>query len=268
MIDLYRMQTDDTEWLYAPRTPYVQRESGQKHLEIIFPYRRDMPADERYPVILFVPGAAWYRQEMFNNVPQYARLAEKGAVVAAVEVRSSEEAKFPAQVEDVLAAMYHLARDAERWHIDPHRMFLAGNSSGGHIALMTVLTAMRELAEAQEFTLRGVIAVSAPSDMRMCGGQPSLDLLGLQSLEENPGLVSAASCGPYITREAALPRVLLIHGTADDVVPVAHSERLHKQLVIAAKRVELLCVSGAGHGGAWQWRDAMLERIMRFVREG
>lgn len=268
MTDVRRVPHDDTEWLYAPDVPYAQRESGGLSLQMIFPYRRDMAADERYPVILFVPGAAWYRQEMYNSVPQWAKLAEKGAVVAAVQVRASTEAKFPAQVEDLLAAMRHLAQDADRWHIDPHRMYLCGHSSGAHIALMTVLTRVQELATAPDFTLRGVMAFSAPTDMQLCGGQPSLDLLGIAGLSDDPERVAAASCAPYITREAPLPRMLLIHGTQDDVVPIMHSERLHRQLVIAGKRVEFLCVSGAGHGGAWQWRDGMLERLMRFVREG
>lgn len=267
MNEIRRIPNDDTEWLYAPDEPYAQRETGPLTLQLIFPYRRDMTAQERYPVVLYVPGAAWYRQEMYNSVPQWAKLAEKGVVVAAVRVRASTEAKFPAQVEDVLDAIRHLAKDAEKWHIDPHRMYLYGQSSGGHIALMTVLKGRDELAEAQEFTLRGVIAVSAPTDMALCGGQPSLDLLGLSAMEDDPERVRAASCGPYIARNAPMPRMLLIHGTQDEVVPITHAERLHKQMVIAGKRVEFLCVSGAGHGGAWQWRDALLERLMRFIEQ-
>ncbi|MBE5795892.1 MAG: hypothetical protein E7327_00760 [Clostridiales bacterium] len=268
MIDLYRAQAEETEWLYAPEEPYAQRDGATLRLQLIFPFRRDMPADERYPVVLFVPGAAWYRQEMYNSVPQWAKLAERGAVVAAVQVRSSQEAVFPAQTEDLMDAIRHLAREAEKWHIDPHRMFLAGHSSGGHIALMTVMLHMAELAAAQEYTLRGVIAASAPTDLRLCGGKPSLDLLGLSSLEEDPERVAAASCYPYVNRTAPLPRILLIHGTQDAVVPIAHTERLHHQLVLAGKRVEFLCLSGAGHGGAWQWRNALLDRMMKFMRDG
>ena len=259
---------DDTEWLYAPDVPYAQRETGGLRLQLIFPWRRDMQPEERYPVVLFVPGAAWYRQEMYNSVPQWAKLAEKGAVVAAVQVRSSKEATFPAQTEDLLAAMQHLARDAQKWHIDPHRMYLCGQSSGGHIALLTALSRLQEIAAAPDYTLRGVIAISSPTDMTLCGGQPSLDLLGVAALSQAPERVEAASCGTYITPDAPLPRILLVHGTADDVVPMAHSERLHRQLLAVRKRVEFLQVTGAGHGGAWPWRDALLERVMKFVREG
>ena len=258
----------ETEWLYAPDVPYAQRESGPLKLQLIFPYRQDMPRSERYPVALFVPGAAWYRQEMYNGVPQWAKLAEMGVVVAAVQVRSSQEAAFPAQTEDLLAAMQHLARDAEKWHIDPNRMYLFGQSSGGHIALLTLLTRLQEIAEAPDYTLRGLIALSAPTDMRLCGGQPSLDLLGLRSLEEDPAKVEAASCASYITSGAPLPRILIIHGTADDVVPPEHSERLYRQLLSVHQRAEYLRVGGAGHGGLWPWREPLLQRVMRFIREG
>lgn len=268
MTDQRMMTFDDTEWLYAPDVPYAEHGGVQLRMQLIFPYRREMAAEERYPVMLFLPGAAWYRQEMYNGVPQWAKLAEKGIVFAAVQVRASDEAKFPAQTEDVLAAMRHLAKEAAKWHIDPHRMYLCGQSSGGHIALMSLLTKLEEIGSAPDFTLRGVIAVSAPTDMSLCGGKPSLDLLGVSSFEETPEAVAAASCGTYISREVPLPRFLLIHGIADEVVPIAHSERLHRQLLIARKRVEFLQVSGAGHGGAWQWRDGMLERLMKFVREG
>lgn len=259
---------NETEWLYAPDIPYVQRETGELRLQLIFPYRRDMLPTERYPVVIFVPGAAWYRQEMYNSLPQWAKLAEMGAVVAAVQVRSSQEARFPAQTDDLLAAMAHLAKDADKWHIDPNRMYLCGQSSGGHIALLTVLSRLGEIANAPDYTLRGVITLSAPTDMTLCGGQPSLDLLGLTSLQEDPQRVAAASCARYITADAPLPRILIVHGTADDVVPILHGDRLHRQLLAARKRVEFLQVAGAGHGGMWPWREPLLQRVMRFIREG
>ena len=258
----------ETEWLYAPDVPYLQRGGDTLKIQLIFPYRRNMPETEKYPVVVFVPGAAWYRQEMYNSVPQWAKLAEMGVVVAAVQVRSSQEALFPAQTEDLLAAMQYLARDAARWHIDPNRMYLCGQSSGGHIALLTMLSRLQEIAAAPDYTLRGLIAISAPTDMRLCGGKPSLDLLGLTSLEEDPDRVAAASCGSYITADAPLPRILLIHGTEDPVVPMAHSDRLHRQLLAMRKRVEFLQVAGAGHGGAWPWREALLTRLMKFIHEG
>lgn len=255
----------DMEWLYAPDQPYVRRESGELRLQIIFPYRPQW-AGERFPVVLFVPGAAWYRQEMYNSVPQWARLAERGVVVAAAQVRSSKEAKFPAQIDDLLDAMRYIAADADRWHIDPHRMYLCGQSSGGHLSLLTALRRSREIASAEDFTLRGVIAVSAPTDMELCGGKPTCDLLGVEQLSDAPDKAAAASCEMYITPAADLPSVLLIHGSADESVPAEHSRRLHGLLLRAGKPVELIDVPGAGHGGAWQWEKEIISRMTAFIR--
>ena len=255
----------DIEWLYAPDLPYARRDSGELRIQLIFPYRRQW-ADERFPVVLFLPGAAWYRQEMYNSVPQWAKLAERGVVVAAVQVRSSKDAKFPAQTDDLLDAMHAIAAQAERWHIDPHRMYLCGQSSGGHIALLTAMRRSGEIVAAEDFTLRGVIAVSAPTDMALCGGKPTCDLLGVEDLSAAPEKTAAASCAGYITPAAEIPPVLLIHGDADEIVPAEHSQLLHRLLCNAGKPVEMVLVPGENHGGAWQWRREIIDRMMAFIR--
>lgn len=255
----------DIEWLYAPDDPYVRHEGGELRLQIIFPYRREWNG-ERFPVVLFVPGAAWYRQEMYNSVPQWAKLAERGVVLAAVQVRSSGEAKFPAQTEDLLAAMRHIAADADRWHIDPQRMYLCGQSSGAHLSLLTALIRRQEITAASDLCLRGLIAISAPTDMSLCGSKPSCDLLGVEKFSDAPEKVAAASCGTYITDAAELPPMLLVHGTKDDIVPIEHSRRLYGQLQKNGKPVELYEVPGVGHGGAWQWSQPVLDRMMKFIQ--
>ena len=244
---------DDTEWLYAPDEVYARRAGVTLKMQLIYPRRHVWAADERFPVVVYIPGAAWRQQDMYSSVPQWAKLAERGMVVAAVQVRASTEACFPAQTTDVMDAIRALARDAARWHIDPHRMYLMGASSGGHLALMTMLMRMQELAQAPDFTLRGVIAQSAPTDLWRCGEKPTLDLLGLRQLAEDPEAVRDASCGAYIRREVPLPRILLMHGTADDVVPPG------------AQRPAAPAAHGGGQGGTLHqderggpWRRALL----------
>ncbi len=256
-----------TEWLYAPNQPYAQREDSELCFQLLFPYRRQWDTDERYPLLLFVPGAAWYRQEMYNSIPQYARLAERGVVVAAVQVRASTQAHFPAQVQDVLDALHHLLGQAERWHIDPQKVFLGGNSSGGHIALLTALSHARELSECPDMRLRGVVTMSAPTDMHLLGGKPSLDLLGVGSLQEDAEKVNAASCATYITPNAPIPPILLLHGTEDEVVSSIHAVRLHDCMTEAGKDTELVLMQDVNHGGAAFWCDKVLDRILTFMRE-
>lgn len=268
LYDMTMLRTDDTEWLYVPDQVYAKRRTGDLKLQLIFPFRREWPENVRLPLVVFIPGAAWYEQEMYNGVPQWSRLAERGAVVAAVQVRASTKACFPAQVDDVLDAIHHLVKEADRWHIDPTRVYLMGQSSGGHIALMTLFMRMKELADAPDFLLRGVITQSAPTDLWRCGGEASLELLGLESLSDDPEKVHAASCAGYISREAPLPRILLMHGTVDEVVPIEHSMLLHRQLVLASKVVRFIRMNGVGHGGAAFWSPEALDSVIGFVNEG
>ena len=70
-------------------------------------------------------------------------------------------------------------------------------------------------------------------------------LLGARYASQ-PDIYKKASPIEHVTKEAA--PFLIIHGTADVIVPVIHSERLHDKLIAAGARSELLTVSGKGHG--------------------
>lgn len=63
-----------------------------------------------------------------------------GFAVAAVAVRSSSQATFPAQVHDGKAAVRWLRAHALRYHLDPGRFAVMGNSSGGWLASMLGVT--------------------------------------------------------------------------------------------------------------------------------
>jgi acetyl esterase/lipase len=130
-----KINCDDIEWLYAPDEEYFTYDDYKRHLQMIIPYRRIWENDEKYPLLLFIPGSAWKKQEMYNNIPQYEHLAEKGIVFAALQYRESDIAVFPAQIYDVHHAINYLVENSQRLHIDTDRIFIAGNSSGGHIAL-------------------------------------------------------------------------------------------------------------------------------------
>ncbi len=255
------------EYLYIPDVHYASPGGIPRRMQLIVPYD---PTDRRYPAVLHVPGAAWHRQEMYNDLPKISRLAETGCVMAAVQVRESDIAPFPAQVEDIAAAVAFLRENAERFHIDPDRVLLMGNSSGGHLVLMTMLLRA-------DLALRGVIALSAPTDLLLCAaepcpegmfpdGRPTERLLGLRDLPAHPEEANRASCAMYITTETRLPPVLLLHGDADGVVSVEHSRSLHRLLREARQEVSYLELPGVGHGGMAFWSEEAFRRIAAFIQ--
>ena len=100
----------------------------------------------RQPLVVYVHGGGWRRGDSrtlgaFVNFPAVlASLAGRGYVVAAVNYRLSGEARCPAAVEDVNAAIAFLRQHADRFGIDPERVILWGDSAGAHLAALSAET--------------------------------------------------------------------------------------------------------------------------------
>ena len=267
---------NELQWMYSQDWVYRDYGSCKRHLQILFPYRRDMPGDERYPLILFIPGSAWHKQEMYNGIPQYARLAERGFVVAAMEYRESDIAAFPAQVEDVCSALAFIPSIADNFHIDLNRIFLMGNSSGGHIAMMAALFNAHGLCGPMP-KLSGVISESGSTDLLLCAKdplppwmtvRPSAVLLGVDRIEGNEDAARKASCAAYITESVELPPVLLLHSEYDPIVSVENSQTLYDKLTETGHEVWFFEIRGnADHGGATFYDGKVLDIVQTFCEK-
>ena len=92
-----KIECDDLEWLYVPDEVYADYDGCKRCLQLFIPYRQNLAAEETFPLVLFIPGSAWYRQEVYNSLPAYSRLAERGIVTAILQFRESMIAPFPAK---------------------------------------------------------------------------------------------------------------------------------------------------------------------------
>jgi acetyl esterase len=73
------------------------------------------------------------------------RLAkESDAVIVAVDYRLAPEFKFPAAVEDAMAALRWIALHAEELVLDSNRLAVGGDSAGGNLAAVCALIARDE----------------------------------------------------------------------------------------------------------------------------
>lgn len=260
-------------WLYSQDWEYRDYGDCKRHLQIIFPYRNGMGKEEKFPLILLIPGSAWHKQEMYNDIPQYAALAKRGFVVAAMEYRESDIAPFPAQIEDVCNALKFMPSIAENFHMDLDHIFLMGNSSGGHIAMITALYSAHGLCERLP-EISGVILESASTDILICSKnplppwldiRPSAVLLGVDRIEGNEALARKASCDMYVTKDIALPPVLLLHSELDPVVPVENSRTLYEKLVATGHEASYYELEKSdAHGGAAYYGETVLDIIQRF----
>lgn len=272
-----KVTTDYIQCLYSQNIEYHAYGNCKRHLQILFPFKPEMSPEDKYPLILFIPGSAWHKQELYNDIPQYAALSKKGYVVAVMEYRESDLAIFPAQIEDVCNALNFIPTIADVFHIDLNRIFLMGNSSGGHIAMMSVLYHAHKMC-ADLPPISGVIVESGSTDILTCSKTPlppwmkiraSAVLLGVDKIEGNEELAKKASCGMYITENIKLPPVLLIHCEKDPIVSVENSRLLYDQLTAAKQDVLYYEIeANDAHGGAVFYDDRILDIIHHFCDRG
>jgi acetyl esterase/lipase len=92
-----------------------------------------------FPTVLDLHGGAWRRKDRFAEEPMDRAIAAAGALVVAIDLRLSEEAPYPASVQDANYGVRWLKSRAAEWNGDPSRVGVYGSSSGGHVAQLLAL---------------------------------------------------------------------------------------------------------------------------------
>jgi len=93
-----------------------------------------------FPTVILVHGGAWITGNHKMENPFAMELARRGYVAATVEYRLSQEAKYPAALHDLKAAVRYLRVNAARYRIDPKRIAAVGASAGGHLVALLGVT--------------------------------------------------------------------------------------------------------------------------------
>ena len=213
--------------------------------------------DKRHPVILCIHGGGFRagKRERWDDLCK--RLAERGYVAATVTYRLAPKYQFPAAVHDVKAAVRWLRANADKYHIDPDRIGVIGDSAGGHLVQFLGVTGDVPQFEGeggfpdQSSRVTCVVNYYGPSDLTKSYGK-SVDAaevlplwLGGDAIKEHHRHILASPL--YWVTPAAAP-TLLIHGTEDPYVAYEQAVWIRDKLQAADVEVELLTLEGAGHG--------------------
>ena len=210
---------------------------------------------------------------MYNDIPKLVELAKRGFAIGAMEYRESDIAKFPAQIEDVANALDFITEKAEQFHFDMERLFLMGNSSGGHIATMAALFDAHGLCKKLP-KVSGVICECGSNEILICANEelppwmkvrPSTVLLGIDSFDGNEEIALKASASTYVSKEVVLPPMCIFHSENDPVISVENSRTLYKALETNGHQVEYYELeNNDAHCGATYFSDAILDIIQAF----
>ena len=192
---------------------------------------------EPVPGLIFIHGGGWSGGDKKVYRLHASRYAQRGYVAVSIAYRFSGEAPFPAAVQDAKCAVRWMRTEGKRYGIDPNNIAVLGGSAGGHLAMMVGYSSdVKELEGQgghQQVSSRpqAVVNLYGPSDLTTPLGQAS-DLvhkfLGGKKYEEDPELYEKASPIHYLTKDD--PPTLILHGTLDEVVPIAQSDVLAARL--------------------------------------
>jgi len=196
--------------------------------------------------ILLLHGGAWQRGDRHQLRAYGIHLAREGFVSVSSSYRLTPEAPWPAQMDDVHAALRYLRDNARALAIDPARIAAVGASAGGHLALLAAAGAFAP-APAAPVPLRAVVAIFPPTllsprDAMEEGAVPALALLGDRDTPE-----ASAEASPLRYVGPGFPPTLLLHGNADELVPARASMRMYEALLAARVPAELHMVADQPH---------------------
>lgn len=262
--------------------PYAQIDGTTLHLQIITPASRNRNnSTQTYPCLVYVQGSAWFKQNLCAKIGMLCRFAERGYVVAIVEYRHSGIAPFPAMPLDTRNAIRFMKKNAEQYHVDPDRVYVGGDSSGGHSAMFSQI-----LQDDQEDTnlypginadVKGIISYYGASSMMLSDGMPSTVnhhlpdspegiVMGGVNLREHPELCRYMSVECNVDENTPLPKVLMFHGSKDRTINPRVSVVIYQKLKSVGKDVRLYIIDGADHGGPEFFSEPVMKLLEDFIQ--
>ena len=208
------------------------------------------PEDANGAAIAFMMSGGWFSRwsPPERLAERFADMLDAGFTVIPVYHGSAPRYKVPEAYADVSRAIRHIKLHADEQGIDPDRIGVTGGSAGGHLSLMIGLDADAGDPDARDPVLRGdnhvatVVAYFPPVDLRPITGPndrfPALDF----------DSELAAAISPILHIDSDDPSTLLIHGDADDLVPISQSEDIYAVLSEQGVESDFITIPGGQHG--------------------
>src|SRR4051794_495008 len=209
-----------------------------------------------FPAVILVHGGGWVRGDRLTEVQSlFAPLTKAGFAWFSIDYRlSSDWMQFGAAIEDVENAVRFVKAHAAEYRIDPGTVALLGESAGGQLAAMAALNASGETR------VNAVVALYTPTDLVDLAKNSALVPQQIrESFQGTPFetlmMARLRQLSPLYNLKRDAPPFLLIHGTADRLVPFAQSEAMCNRMKATGASCELYSVQGAGHGIRW-WESS------------
>lgn len=249
-------------------------------LDLYYPATKKDQSDSSHPVIIYTHGGCWAagsRQGVANGSFKvvFEKLLDKGFAVASVEYRLCRPKSSVTMrdcVIDSKDAVRYLSKNSGGLKLDPKRFFAMGDSAGGQIAQMMLLTSPETLPGDKDlstvpYKMLAGVSWYGPCDfekMDLFNHDDRADFwdrFGARILGEAPNTDDAReryremSPVNYLSKDS--PPLLMIQGDRDTTIPVKHAYYMKQKAEAAGASVEILIIKNAGHN--WRKVDADID---------
>jgi acetyl esterase/lipase len=238
-----------------------------------------LPEGVREPrLIVWVHGGAWTTG---NKTAYPAFLTQNGFAVASLDFRSSNDARFPANVHDIKAGIRFLRAKAKEYGYRADRIGIVGASSGGHLAALVGVTGGNKELEGSEgdypkesSSVQAIVSYFGASDLTTILAQstppglavraPALDRLFGTSPDKAPELARLASPIFHVDRDD--PPAFVLHGDQDLQMPVNQTLELKWAYENAGNHIDMVILHGVDHVAPPFFEAKPVEQVVQFLK--
>lgn len=215
-------------------------EEPEACLDVVYPEGTSSPL----PLFVWVHGGGWVGGSKDELTGYFKILASEGYVVVGANYSRAPEYHYPTPLRQLMQALQHLQANADRYHIDPQRIVLGGDSAGAQIAaqlavLITTPGYADKVGVAPTVTpqqLRGLVLACGAYDLDLAtqttsvAGQVFMNILTWAYTGDRHFLAHPDSRTWSVTANltSAFPPSLITVGNADPLA--AHSKLLARKL--------------------------------------
>jgi acetyl esterase/lipase len=222
---------------------------------------------KKYPGVVIIHGGGWTggKRDAAREINIGTTLASHGYVCLSIDYLlhdpQSDKSCWPQNLHDCKTAVRWLRANSERLHLDREHIGVIGGSAGGHLATMVGVTGPSDGLDPagpygdQSCAVNCVVDLYGPAEF----GSRDIAILR-KTRSEAPELYKAFT--PLTWLDKNDPPFLILHGTADETVPLAQSELLAAALKKHGVERHLEIVEGAPHTFHLQPKEMDLRPIV------
>jgi acetyl esterase/lipase len=262
------------------RVAPAQQEAPKRIQDVIYRKKQGValtldvfkPAEPSGIAVLFMVSGGWFSSHDSINPGMMKPFLDRKQTVFTIVHGSQPKYTIPEITEDIDRAVRFVRYHATQYGVDPARFGISGGSAGGHLSLWQGATGSQGSPDAKDpvdrvsSKVQAVACFFPPTDF-VNYGQPGTNFLAQEKLKifwpafgaksrESADLEAAGKAvSPLYRMTADMPPTLIIHGDADELVPIQQAELVMKRLEELKVPHRLEVRPGKGHGWANMGED-------------